>query len=276
MKKLGALLLASALFGLGLLDAQPAAADCGKMMVVYYVWPSPPPPPPRPLPRCYVPPTQPRPQRRQTVHFQNDVANSTWQNAGRDANNVTIVNNGNLSFNSPAPLKPPKGREKFDGFNPMTPIDGRDYDANDSSNSSSINYSQWFQNGDNNDSNVNVGNDNQVAADNQIAAVDPVNSVTGFSMGPDNAFTEPEQQGVLAWNGRSDDAGEELLILSTNEGTTTGQATAMLSVLPLPGAPISVERASLQSFVTAKALLQSKLPSSMEYLPSMPSRRAMV
>jgi hypothetical protein len=77
----------------------------------------------------------------------------------------------------------------------------------------------------------------------------------------DATFAEGEQQAIVAWNGKTDDSGEETLILTTNEISKTGSKMAMLSVLPLPGKPISIERANAKVFVMAKLLLNKKMPS---------------
>ena len=75
----------------------------------------------------------------------------------------------------------------------------------------------------------------------------------------DEAFLEGQQQAVIAWNGKTDEKGEQTLILTTNEKSNTGEDMAMLSVLPLPGKPLSVERANAKVFVETKMLLDKKI-----------------
>jgi hypothetical protein len=75
----------------------------------------------------------------------------------------------------------------------------------------------------------------------------------------DKAFLEGAQQAVIAWNGKTDDSGEQTLILTTNETSNTGEDMAMLSVLPLPGKPKSIEKANAKVFVQTKLLLDKKI-----------------
>ncbi|HLA85474.1 MAG TPA: hypothetical protein VJL29_11825 [Thermoguttaceae bacterium] len=67
-------------------------------------------------------------------------------------------------------------------------------------------------------------------------------------------FNEPRQNGVIAWNGK-----EEILILSTDENSTVAGGGAALSVLPLPGKPVSIMPASTKAFEDAVAMIQRKL-----------------
>lgn len=66
-------------------------------------------------------------------------------------------------------------------------------------------------------------------------------------------FKEPVQQAVIAWNGK-----EELLILSVQQQSLLKEGT-VLSVLPLPGKPISVERADPKIFNDAFTLYRNRL-----------------
>jgi len=70
-------------------------------------------------------------------------------------------------------------------------------------------------------------------------------------------FEEPEQQAIVAWNGKTDDTGEQILILTTNE-KATGEGGAVLSILPLPGEPIEISRSKATIFSDAKAYLVEK------------------
>ncbi|MBQ9874552.1 MAG: hypothetical protein IJM30_08810 [Thermoguttaceae bacterium] len=256
MKQLNLFLLATLVVGFALVAEQHASADCGKMYVYYRTWPTPPPPPPRPY--YYVSPYYPRPVR-PNYDWQNGSANSTYQRAGRDAINQTVVNNvnnygGNVRIDAPKPYRPKNYTEDAQyqqQYQQQQQTSDQWYNQNQ-------NYNQT--------QNQNVDNSSRVNANSQAFANSFNNNNMafddGFSMGADDAFNEPDQQGVLAWNGKTDASGEEILILSTNEQTTGGQSAAMISIFPLPGEPIAIERANAQSFVAAKALLQEKLPSS--------------
>ncbi len=68
------------------------------------------------------------------------------------------------------------------------------------------------------------------------------------------SFDEPRQNGVIAWNGK-----EEILILSTDENSNVKGGGAALSVLPLPGKPISILPASTKAFDEATRLIKRKL-----------------
>lgn len=103
--------------------------------------------------------------------------------------------------------------------------------------------------------NVNINADNGTGS---VPPPPPIESGGAVAYG-DKAFMEGQQQAVVAWNGKADASGEEILILTTNEVSNTGQPMAMLSVLPLPGRPISIDRASAQTFVKSKILLDKKI-----------------
>jgi hypothetical protein len=94
---------------------------------------------------------------------------------------------------------------------------------------------------------------------NGTGTVEPPPPVSGGEVAYGATFSESAQQAVIAWNGKSDDSGEETLILTTNEKSQTGKNMAMLSVLPLPGQPLSVDRASAKVFVQTKILLDKKI-----------------
>jgi hypothetical protein len=67
------------------------------------------------------------------------------------------------------------------------------------------------------------------------------------------SFREPNQYAVIAWNGR-----EEILWLSTAQRSTLPGDGAALSVLPLPGRPISVTKGDKELFRNAKASYYDK------------------
>ena len=82
-----------------------------------------------------------------------------------------------------------------------------------------------------------------------------VPSPTQFSAaGKSFSFNEPRQNGVIAWNGK-----EEILILSTDENSNVSGGGAALSVLPLPGKPVSILPASTKAFDDATAMIKQKL-----------------
>ena len=129
--------------------------------------------------------------------------------------------------------------------------------------------------GYNNNTNVNSGNTNvnsgnRINSNNQIIKNSNINSGTQINIGsgvmPRPAsnqflaagmgfsFKEPEQNAVIAWNGK-----EQILILSTDEENKIKGGGAVLSVLPLPGKPISVLPASTEAFEDASRLIRSKL-----------------
>ena len=76
---------------------------------------------------------------------------------------------------------------------------------------------------------------------------------TWFSKGRGRTFREPVQQAVIAWNGS-----QELLIINVQQQSVF-KAGAVLSVLPLPGKPISVKRADPEVFTRAFKMYRDKL-----------------
>ena len=121
-----------------------------------------------------------------------------------------------------------------------------------------------------NSGNTNVNSGNRINSNNQIIQNSNVNTGTQINIGngvmPRPAsnqflaagmgftFKEPEQNAVIAWNGK-----EEIMILSTDEENEIKGGGAVLSVLPLPGKPISVLPASTEAFEEANRLIRSKL-----------------
>jgi hypothetical protein len=71
--------------------------------------------------------------------------------------------------------------------------------------------------------------------------------------GSKRIFREPNQAGVLAWNGS-----EEILVLKTNEQSKVGGG-ATLSFMPLPGKPIDIKEGDKRLWRRCAALLASKL-----------------
>lgn len=132
----------------------------------------------------------------------------------------------------------------------------------------------WGYNNNNNTNinsgNTNVNSGNRINSNNQIIQNSNVNTGTQINIGngvmPRPAsnqflaaglgfsFKEPEQNAVIAWNGK-----EEIMILSTDEENEIEGGGAVLSVLPLPGKPISVLPASTEAFEEANRLIRSKL-----------------
>jgi hypothetical protein len=112
--------------------------------------------------------------------------------------------------------------------------------------------SQDLVNSNSNSSNITINN-------NTGTVPPPPPAGDGVVAYGDNTFEERSQKALIAWNGKSDDSGIETLILATDEISKTGKPQAMLSVLPLPGKPISIERANVKAFVQAQILLDQKI-----------------
>ena len=78
-------------------------------------------------------------------------------------------------------------------------------------------------------------------------------------------FEQPEVRAVVAWNGQTDESGEELLILAKEQRAIQG-CGAVVGIMPLPGKPLSVKRitqddspeVSPNIFHTLKEMLISK------------------
>ena len=96
--------------------------------------------------------------------------------------------------------------------------------------------------------NVVVGNGNIVGNGNVVRP--SVNVVTTSGLG---LFNEPKQQAFVGWNGK-----EQILILTTQEESLVGD-TAMLSIMPLPGKPLSIKETDVETFKKAYDSLASKL-----------------
>lgn len=207
----------------------PVMADCGKMVIVYYVWPSPPPPPPRPVcPDMFRRPIIPN------HSFSNQNIDNHLTQIGRDPVGIIINGNGNqINYNKPTVtgVDDGTGSGTWSGSTPVVPNNVSPANPESVDNMSTNDYETWATGG----------------------SVPAAPGVTGANFGPDDAFSEPNQQAVLAWNGK-----EEVLILSTNEKTTLTKGMAMLSVLPLPGKPVSIERANIKSFSIAKGIMKEK------------------
>lgn len=212
-----------------------AAADCGKMIIYPYQW-------------SYMPPGG---QQTDLGHDSPDLTNWTNQNQNQGGNSTVNVNVGQLQENYNQLLQRvqelteliSKLQQKLD--TPRTDIGSSDNVDRDA-----------VKDPGNSESDRNVGD----AKDNgyEVAETDADGNVTVAGY-----FNEPEQQAVIAWNGkRAKNGGRETLVLSTNEEIKGlgGQKAYLLSVLPLPGEPISVEPANPKAFMIAKGLFFSKAP----------------
>lgn len=71
-------------------------------------------------------------------------------------------------------------------------------------------------------------------------------------------FHSALQQVVVAWNGKSDRTGMETIIVSSSAVSSNQRSNAMLSVIPLPGAPVAVERVDNLAFSKVKTTFQDK------------------
>jgi hypothetical protein len=75
------------------------------------------------------------------------------------------------------------------------------------------------------------------------------NSVDGkFSL-----FEEPVQSALVAWNGK-----EQMLFLTVNQKSLVG-TRAMISIMPLPGEPIKIERSERKIITNARNLVEKKI-----------------
>lgn len=88
--------------------------------------------------------------------------------------------------------------------------------------------------------------------------LDPINPEGQEWLGDNRArfVREPVQQGLIAFNGK-----EQVLILSVQQQSLIKQGT-VLSVLPLPGKPLGVERADAKVFDNAFKVYRDKLAAS--------------
>jgi hypothetical protein len=66
-------------------------------------------------------------------------------------------------------------------------------------------------------------------------------------------FKETRQHALVAWNGK-----EQMLFLTTNEQSLVG-TRAMISITPLPGAPISIKESDKKIITRANNLVQDKI-----------------
>jgi hypothetical protein len=67
---------------------------------------------------------------------------------------------------------------------------------------------------------------------------------------PSVSIYEPGQKAIIAWNGQ-----EEILILSTD--VSAADETFVLEIMPLPSNPKKIEKASFESFITIKTILDA-------------------
>jgi hypothetical protein len=75
----------------------------------------------------------------------------------------------------------------------------------------------------------------------------------------DALFRRGTMRAILAWNGKSDEEGEALLILSPDWVSATEQDEAVLGILPLPGKPTSVARVPDDIFQRTKQMTDNKI-----------------
>ena len=75
-------------------------------------------------------------------------------------------------------------------------------------------------------------------------------------------FNNAETRVIIAWNGKRNSEGKETMIISSGASSAyRGGITAALSIIPLPGPPISVTPVSQKAFFNAKSLFLSRTPS---------------
>ncbi len=74
-------------------------------------------------------------------------------------------------------------------------------------------------------------------------------------------FNQPKTNVIVAWNGKEDHQGIETMIVSSEEETRNGRSTAALTIIPLPGEPISIKTVGKRVFhETEKLFLSKTLP----------------
>jgi hypothetical protein len=78
---------------------------------------------------------------------------------------------------------------------------------------------------------------------------------------PIKLFLSGEMKGIIAWNGKTDENGEEIMILESTEKSNTSKNEAYVGIIPLPGKPISVDRINKNIFNQTKIILDKKIPS---------------
>ena len=72
-------------------------------------------------------------------------------------------------------------------------------------------------------------------------------------------LARPSQDAIIFWNGKTDKNGEEILVLSSQEKVISDSGSgAVLSILPLPGKPLSIFRVKSTDFKDLKTLLVKK------------------
>lgn len=201
-------------------DSSEVQADCGKIIIIV-----PPKPCPPRVPRCeplyVVPPTIPREYLVPRPPIKVDV---TLQNIITNNNSNSAV--GNLQ----------------QGMIPLPPVGGGGYGGDDELPPNIDGYEDGYP-----------GDSGAVDFETGGMPRSGMYNVGSGGLG----FEEPEQQAIVAWNGKTDNTGEEVLILTTNE-KAVGGAGAALSILPLPGEPISISRSKATIFADAKAYLVQK------------------
>ena len=72
-----------------------------------------------------------------------------------------------------------------------------------------------------------------------------------------SVFLRGNYRALLAWNGKTDEQGEEILIVEALERSTSRRREAVLSIIPLPGKPIAIER-TRSGFDSFRELLKKK------------------
>ncbi|HBT76013.1 MAG TPA: hypothetical protein DEB39_03610 [Planctomycetaceae bacterium] len=65
-------------------------------------------------------------------------------------------------------------------------------------------------------------------------------------------------RGIIAWNGKSGDDGEEIMVVSSDEISATGKNEGVIGIIPLPGKPFFIERAKVD-FAQIKSAIEQKI-----------------
>jgi hypothetical protein len=75
---------------------------------------------------------------------------------------------------------------------------------------------------------------------------------------PVKLFASPSLRALIAWNGKSNNDGEEIMIVSSEEISKTGSNEAIVGVIPLPGKPLNIKRVDDKIFENLQLLLNKK------------------
>ncbi|MDR0608773.1 MAG: hypothetical protein LBG58_01550 [Planctomycetaceae bacterium] len=81
---------------------------------------------------------------------------------------------------------------------------------------------------------------------------------TTSELKPAKLFASPTLRALITWNGKSDENGEEIMIVSSDEISKTGFDEAVVGIIPLPGKPLDIKRVDDKIFEKIQLLLHRK------------------